>query len=123
MWKIRAYLIKLLAGRQTVVLNTRITFAHKGFDEEDIFLNVRGHHKKYIMKNIEINNISGERVNYDELRWLKLSKDKTVYVDEASYNRIVKELGYKPSNLVSSGHIPKNQAIMFDDKEFLKRMI
>lgn len=66
-WKLRAYLIKKLAGRQTVVLNTTISFAHKGFDEEDIYINVRGHHKKYILKNIEINNILGRKINYDDL--------------------------------------------------------
>lgn len=68
MWRLRKFLIKALAGKETVVLNARITFAHKGFDEEDIYINVRGHHKKYIMENIEINNILGEKLNYDDLR-------------------------------------------------------
>lgn len=67
MWWFRKFLIKILAGRETVVLNTRITFSHKDFNEEDIFLSVRGHHKRYIMQNVEISNVSGKTVNYDDL--------------------------------------------------------
>jgi len=67
-WWLRKFLIKALAGKETVVLNTRITFAHKVFYEEDIYLNVRGHHKRYIMENIEINNILGKKLKYDDLQ-------------------------------------------------------
>jgi len=68
MWRIRAFLIKLLAGKETVVLNAQISFAYKGFDEKDIYINVTGHYKKYVMKNIKINNVLGNTVNYDDLR-------------------------------------------------------
>lgn len=42
--------------------------------------------------------------------------DKKVFVNEKSFSIIVKELGYKPSNIVIDNHVPINEALVVDVK-------
>lgn len=41
--------------------------------------------------------------------------EKTVFVDQETLERVVKELGYKPSNLTLNPFVPKNQAVIVAD--------
>jgi hypothetical protein len=46
----------------------------------------------------------------------KVGEEKTVFVDEETWRRVVQELGYEPENLKMSRFIPKNQAILVDEE-------
>jgi len=63
-WAIRKYLIKKLAGRQTVVLNTTIDYVGKGIAKKNLHLLVKGHHKMFIMENITIQSFDGDPIEY-----------------------------------------------------------
>ena len=45
-----------------------------------------------------------------------------VFVNEKSFARLVKELGYKPENIVVSNYIPNGEAIVVDVKEMSSRV-
>jgi hypothetical protein len=45
---------------------------------------------------------------------------KTVYVNENTFEKIVKQLGYKPDNLIVNKFLPEDKAIISDDYEELK---
>ena len=49
-----------------------------------------------------------------------MSSDKSIYVDEETYKIITEKLGYEPSNLFVNRFVPKNQAIVVDNKAFEK---
>lgn len=66
-WKIREYLIKKLAGRQTIVLNTTIQYFGDNFNEKELELLINGHHKKFIIENVHTGSLDGNAVNYNEL--------------------------------------------------------
>ena len=47
-----------------------------------------------------------------------MENEKSVFVDEDSYKKIVEELGYKPSNLFICRYLPdKHQAIIIDNEQ------
>lgn len=48
-----------------------------------------------------------------------MDKEKTVIVDEETWNKIVEELGYEPENLKMTNYMPKNQAVIIDNEKEL----
>lgn len=49
----------------------------------------------------------------------EMSKDKTVFVNEETYKKVVEILGYEPSNLIANSFLPEgNSAYVVDNKQF-----
>jgi len=67
MWNLRKWLIKKLAGRQTVVLNSKMLLPLESGSIEDFYISIKGHYKKYLVDNVDVVDKYGKTVNYEDL--------------------------------------------------------
>lgn len=67
MWNLRKWLIRKLAGRQTVVLNARMLLPIRKLGTESFAIGIKGHYKKYLVDNVDVVEESGKEIKYNDL--------------------------------------------------------